>query len=332
MEISIIGVGKVAQDNYIPTLLRHKDVSLTCYSRTFEKTQTVAQRFGIRSAQSLDEIFQRQPEVVFVLTYVEQHLESTQSLLPFKPKRLFLEKPLVAKAGQAHVTQQDFWDGKGLLLQAQEVGTETAMVFNYRFFDQIQRAKRLIQERNLGEAISVVCLTHFACWSHCIDLIMNFAGPVREISAHQGNRAYPFEGAEATDVAASFLIGDHATGVLLGTSGISWNHPLFELTINFEGGRIHFRDLDQDMEVLDYRQNIHDLFSQSRDESRWAKYNQSFDKAVDAYLDSVRAGAPPPVPGIAGLLELQFEASIKKSIAEGRPVLPLQEFPTDPVR
>ena len=332
MEIAIVGVGKVAQDNYIPTLLRHKEVSLTCYSRTVEKTETVAQKFDLRAARTLDELFERQPEAVFVLTHVEQHLESIQSLLPFKPKRLFLEKPLVARDGQAHVAQQDFWDGKALLVQAQEAGTEVAIVFNYRFFDQMQRAKSLIQERDFGEAISVVALTHFACWSHCIDLIMNFAGPVRELSAQQGTRSFPFEGRETVDIAASFLIGKQATGVLLGTSGISWNLPLFELTINFENGRIHFRDLDQDMEMLDYRRNIHELFSPSRDESRWTKYNESFEKSVDAYLDSIRAGAPPPVPGIAGLLELQFEASLKKSIAEHRPVLPLDEFPINPLR
>jgi len=180
--------------------------------------------------------------------------------------------------------QQDFWDGKTLLLQAQEVGAEVAMVFNYRFFDQIQLAQRLIQERNFGDAINVVALTHFA------------------------------------------------TGVLLGTSGINWNFPLFELTVNFEGGRFHFRDLDQDMEVLDYHHSLHQLFSPSRDESRWARYNESFEKSVDAYLASIRKGAPPPVPGIAGLLELQFEASLKKSIAERRPVIPAEEFPTDPVR
>ena len=332
MEIAIVGVGKVAQDNYIPTLLRHKDVSLTCYSRTWERSEEVGKRFGIRPARTLDELFKWVPEAVFVLTHVEQHLESTQALLPFQPKRLFLEKPLVAKRGQAHVTQQDFWDGKKLLLQAQEAGTEVAMVFNYRFFDQIQRAKRLIQEQNFGKPISVFVLTHFACWSHCIDLIMEFAGPVREISAQQGTQAYPFEDGEAVDIAASFILGSGATGVLLGTSGISWNFPLFEITINFEGGRIHFRDLDQDMEVLDYRQNVHELFSPSRDESRWIKYNQSFEKSVDAYLASIRNGATPPVPGIAGLLELQFEASIKKSIADRRPIVASEEFPTDPVR
>ena len=332
MEIAIVGTGKVAQDNYIPTLLRHKDLSLTCYSRTLERAEAVGQRFGVRIARTLDELFERHPEAVFVLTGEREHLEATQSLLPFNPKRLFLEKPLVAGGGQAHVTQQDFWDGKKLLLQAQEAGAEVAMVFNYRFFDQIQRAKRLIQERDFGDAISVVTLTHFACWSHCIDLILNFVGPVLELSAQQGTQSYPFEGGEASDIAASFLIGKQATGVLLGTSGISWHLPLFELTINFVGGRIHFRDLGQDMEVLDYRQNTHELFSPSRDGSRWAKYNESFEKSVDAYLDSIRVGVPPPVPGIAGLLELQFEASIKKSITERRPVLPLEEFPTDPVR
>ena len=332
MEIAIVGAGKVARDNYIPALLRHKDVSLSCYSRTLERAEAIGQKFGVLIARTLDELFERQPEAVFVLTGERQRLEATQSLIPFKPKRLFLEKPMVARAGQAHVTQEDFWDGKTLLLQAQKAGTEVAMVFNYRFFDQIQRARRLIQERDFGEAISVVALTHFACWSHCIDLMLNFVGPLREISAHQGTQPYPFEGGEAKDIAASFLIGRQATGVLLGTSGISWHLPLFELTVNFEGGRIHFRDLDQDMEVLDYRQNIHELFSPSRDESRWTKYNESFEKSVDAYLDSIRAGAPPPVPGLAGLLELQFEASLKKSIAERRPVLPLEEFPTDPVR
>jgi predicted dehydrogenase len=332
MEIALIGVGKVVQDNYLPALLRHKDVSVSCYSRTFERTEAVAHQFGVQAARTLDELFERNPEAVLVLTREDQRLEASQALLPYKPKRIFFEKPLVAKGRQAHVTQQDFWDAKALLLQNQEAGTETAMVFNYRFFDQMQRAKRLIQERNFGEAISVVALTHFACWSHCIDLLMNFAGPVREISAHQGTQLYPFEDGEATDVAASFLLGEHATGTLLGTSGMNWNFPLFELTVNFAGGRIHFRDLDQDMEVLDYHDNVHELFSPVRHESRWTKYNESFDKSVDAYLASIRSGTLPPVPGISGLRELQFEAGIKKSIAERRPVILSEEFPTDPVR
>lgn len=333
MEIAIVGTGRVAERNYVPSLLRHKDVSLTLYSRTPERTEAVGQRFGVRAVRTLKELFERQPETVFVLTGEQQRLEATQALLPFKPKRLFLEKPLVARGGQARVVQEDFWDGKTLLQQAHEAGVEVAMVFNYRFFDQTQRARRLIQERDFGSAVNVVALSHFATWSHCIDLILQFAGPVHEISAQEGTKTYPFfDTEEVPDVVASFLIGEDATGTILGTSAINWHFPLFELIISFERGRIHFRGLDQDMEILDYSDNIHEIHYPSRETSRWNKYNESFEKSVDAYLESIRNGSPPPVPGIAGLLELQFEAGLRKSIAERRPVVLSEEFPTEPVR
>lgn len=59
------------------------------------------------------------------------------------------------------------------------------MVFNYRFFDQIQRQTDY-PGRNFGETVSVMAMTHYACWSHCIDLILEFGGPLQEISAQQG--------------------------------------------------------------------------------------------------------------------------------------------------
>jgi len=54
MEIAIVGVGAVAQDNYLPTLLRHKDVSLTCCSRSIERVEAIGQKFGVRVARTLD--------------------------------------------------------------------------------------------------------------------------------------------------------------------------------------------------------------------------------------------------------------------------------------
>ena len=71
--------------------------------------------------------------------------------------------------------------------------------------------------------------------------------------------------------------------------------------------------------MLDSYGDMHEIAMPSRETSRWDKYDESFEKSVDAYLDSVRAGLPPPVPGIAGLRELQFEASLKRSIAEAAP-------------
>ena len=333
MEIAIVGTGKVAERNYIPSLLRHDDVSLTLHSRTRDRAEALGERFGLAVARSLDELVEREPEAVFVLTGEQERLEVTRRLLALRPKRLFLEKPLVARNGQANVIEQDFWDGKALLEEASAAGAEVAMVFNYRFFDQTVRGLGIIEDRDLGAPVSVIALSHYATWSHCIDLLLQFAGPVRRISAQQGTRAHmhPASGT-APDIAASFLIGQEATGTLLGTNAIDWGFPLFELIVAFERGRLHFRGLDQEMEVLDSNGDVHEIITPSRETSRWDKYDASFDKSISAYLDSVRSGAPPPVPGIAGLRELQFEASLKRSIAEQRPVVPDDDFPTEPVR
>ena len=83
------------------------------------------------------------------------------------------------------------------------------------------------------------------------------------------------------------------------------------------------------MEVLDYSSHRHEIFSLTRATSRWDQYNRSFEKSVDAYLDSVRTGAEPPVPGISGLQELQVEAALKRSIRLGRPVNVQEELPLD---
>jgi predicted dehydrogenase len=333
VEIAIVGTGKVAERNYIPSLIRHDDVSLTLYSRTKERADDLGERFGVPVAGSLDELFGQDPEAVFVLTGEQQRLEAIGALLPFRPRRLFLEKPLVAREGQASVSEQDFWDGKSLLEQATAAGAEVAMVFNYRFFDQTQRALRFVEDRELGSPSNVVGLSHYATWSHCIDLIILLAGRPTRISAQQGTVVHSHSSSgSAADIAASFALGDIATGTLLGTNALGWDFPLFELIVAFERGRIHLRGLDQEMELLDYAGDVHEVVTPSRETSRWDKYDASFDKSVSAYLDTVREGLPPPVAGIAGLLELQFEASLKRSIAEQRPVVPHEEFPIDPIR
>ena len=332
MEVAIVGTGKVAERNYIPALLRHHDVTVSCYSRSPERLHEVADRFGVRAASSLEDLLESKPDAVFVLTGEQDRLEASLAVLPFSPKRLFFEKPLVASQGQARVTVQDFWDGKMLLQQAQASGTEVAMVFNYRFFDQARRAQRLIQERDFGSPIGVVALSHYATWSHCIDLLLLLGGRLSQISGHRGDqvRSHPRSG-EAADLAASFLLDSGAAGTILGTNGVEWEFPLFELIVAFERGRIHLRGLDQDLEVLDHTSGMHEVFRPSRETSRWDKYDASFDKSVAAYLDSIRMGEPPPVPGVAGLLELQFEASLGQSITDGTAVLANEMFPIHPV-
>jgi len=329
LKVAVVGTGKVAH-NYLAAIVQHKDISLSYYNRNRDKAAAVAQQYGGRVADSLAELMTDAPDTVLVLTNESSRYAVTEELLTFHPKRLFFEKPLVAQQGQAAVSEEDFRLAKTLLQRAQAAGTETAMVFNYRFFDQTIQARELIQTHDLGRPVHFTALVHYACWSHCIDLVLDFIGPADTITALATQQSGPCMGSEdVANVTAALRMQNDATGTIIGTCAIDFKLPLYELTLAFERGRISMRDLDGDLELIDYASGRHIVHALRRDVSRWDQYRASFGKAINAYLASVRAGAPPPVPGLAGLRELQFEAALKRSIAQGQPVVLDTAFPLE---
>jgi len=331
LKIAIVATGKVARDNYIPFLATQRDVELGYWNRTESSARSVAATFGGQVFTSLQAVAAWKPTAVMVLTAETARYEIGMELIRLGVPRIFFEKPLVAAAGQAHVTEEDFHAGKRMLDLADAKGCQTAIVFNYRFFDQTIAARNLVESRRLGKVINFTALVHFACWSHCIDLIHHFAGGVQQITALQGQptRNSPELKIDAADVCASLQMKNGATGTLLGTAGMMWRQPLYELTFTFENGRLHLRDLDGTLELLDGSTRLHESHQIVRDNSRWDQYKSSFDKAVGAYLTTLRNGTPPPIPAIEGLRELQVEAAIKRSIAQGRPVMVQDEFPLE---
>jgi predicted dehydrogenase len=330
IKIALVGTGNVATSSYLPYLAKQEGVALSFYNRTRAKAEAAASRFGGSVAGSLRELVEAEPDAVLVLTRETDRYEAALALLELRPKRLFFEKPLVAMRGQANVEEADFVKGREILQRAGMAGVETAMVFNYRFFDQTLKASQIVAARSWGQATNVSALVHYACWSHCIDLVLCFAGAVSEVTALAGHQERGWTGqGGARDIAAAFRTEAEATGTIIGTNGLDFKMPLFELTLAFERGRLHMRDLDGDQEVLDYGTRQHEVYQVSRDSSRWDHYNASFARSLEGYLGSIRAGGPPPIPGIAGLRELQFEAGLKRSAAEGRPVVLAEEFPLD---
>jgi len=325
IKIAILGTGNVARNNYLPYLSKRQDVVLTYFSRTRSKAEECARDFGGRVVDSVQDLLGDNPDAVLVLTRETQRFEATMPLLEGRPRRLFFEKPLVAQNGYANVCEDDFFKARDLLQHAHAAGAQTAMVFNYRFFDQTLRARKIIAERGLGKLIQASLYTHYACWCHCIDLLHLFGGRAAQVSALAGEIPYQ----NAVDVAGSFRLQNGAIGTILGTNGSSFDFPLYETIFNFEKGVIRFSDLDGPMDVLDqtmrYRES-HDLIGQY---SRWDQYNTSFQKSLAAYLDSIACDAPPPVPGLAGLEELQFEAALRRSVAQQRPVDVQREFPLE---
>ncbi|TFH14950.1 MAG: Gfo/Idh/MocA family oxidoreductase [Lentisphaerales bacterium] len=325
VKIAVVGTGNVARNNYLPYLSKQKDVVLTYYSRTRSKAEACVGIFGGRVANSIRELLADEPDAVLVLTAETQRFEAAMALLEGKPKRLFFEKPLVAQNGQAKVCEDDFFKAREVLQHAKAVGAETAMVFNYRFFEQTVRAQKMIDERRFGELTQASLFVNYACWSHCIDLLHLFGGRAARISALAGEVPYN----SAVDVIGSFQLLNGASGTILGTSGSDFNLPLYDLIFNFECGNMRFSDLDGPLEIFDPTTRYRESHLLIGNHSRWDQYQASFEKSLAAYLDSIRRGAPPPVPGLAGLEELQFEAALQRSIAQKRPIDIQQEFSLD---
>ena len=323
IKIAVVGTGGVARDSYLPFLSKQEDVVLTYFSRTRSKAEACARDFGGRVADSILDLLADEPDAVLVLTRETQRFEAAMALLEGRPKRLFFEKPLVAQNGQANVCEDDFFKARDILQRAGAAGTETAMVFNYRFFDQTVRAQNMIRDRNFGKMTQASLSVNYACWSHCIDLLHLFGGRASRISALAGD--IPYQG--AVDVAGSFRLVNEATGTILGTSGTKFDFPLYDMNFNFERGNIRFSDLDGPLDVFDHATRYRESHALIGNHSRWDQYQASFHKSMAAYLDSIRRSTTPPVPGLAGLEELQFEAALRRSVAQKRAVDVQQEFP-----
>lgn len=325
MKIAIVGTGKVARNQYIPYLSGVADVSLGYYNRTQSVAVKVAAENGGGVFSSLSEIAAWEPDAALVLTSETCRDDIATELIDAGVPRLFFEKPLVARGGQAHVTEDDFERGRTLINLAAARGCETAMVFNYRFFDHTVRARKLIQERDLGRVVGVFGATNYNCWSHCIDLIHHLAGEVTEMAGNSGEEVRP--GHDAVDVTAAFRLAGGGAGTLLGTCGWSMKHPLYDLNFLFERGRIRIQDLDGPLDLISGEDGQMERIAPGADYYRWASYNRSFQRSVAAYLESLRTGSEPPVSGLDGLRELQFEAALRRSLAQGRVVNLRAEFP-----
>ena len=325
IKLSIVGTGKVARSNYLPFLSKQDEIDLTYYSRTRSKADECASEFGGRVVDSLDRLIETSPDAILVLTNERDRYRAAKDLLQRKPKRLFFEKPLVAVNGQANVREDDFFKAKEIIEDARAARSETAMVFNYRFFEQTVRLKKMVGERDLGPLINATLFVNYACWSHCIDLLHQFGGGASQISALSGGVGPD----DAEDVAGSFRLVNGATGTILGTSRYSFAFPLYDNIFNFQNGLVRFGDLDGEMAIYENGSRYIERHALIGHHSRWDQYAASFEKSLAAYVESIRKNEPPPVPGIAGLRELQFEASLQRSIAERRPVNVDDEFPIE---
>ena len=325
--IGVAGIGGVAINNYLPFLAKQQEYQLCLCSRDFSKAQQVAEKFQCTAVSTPAEMMAKDPEVIFILNREEFHLDLCRAFLPFAPKRLFVEKPLSARNGQSDVRETDFIEAKCFLSDAEKCGTEVAMNFNYRFFSQTERLRQIVAEKNFGELQQSSWVVNYACWSHMIDLLLAFSGGVSGITGCGSEKIFRSGIEPAYDIAGAFRTVNGGSGTILGTAGTAFQQPLYSAVLSFERGMVSFSDLDISLTVFENGCDDSVTYSLNGNKSRWDRYSASFENSIRAYLESISKGLPPPVRGMDGLRELQFEAALRRAAAQGRYIELDKEFP-----
>ena len=92
IRVAIVGTGKVADQNYLPHIVKNEDVVLSYYNRTQAKAQAMADKYGGRVAGSLADLMADDPDTVLVLTMETDRYQVTDALLAHKSKAHLLRK------------------------------------------------------------------------------------------------------------------------------------------------------------------------------------------------------------------------------------------------
>jgi virulence factor len=185
---AVIGVGSIAKQVHIPTILASNCVIVGVMSQSGTSAERVAHQFNIPTVyRSLDEV---EADCAFVLTPKDTHADIATSLLK-RRMPVFLEKPIATKLR----------DAEAVLETAERAGTLLMIGFNRRYAPVYDALKRewterppdvLIAEKNrpgteyratLENAIHMVDLMRWVCGeAEEVVAASQFDDPYRETS------------------------------------------------------------------------------------------------------------------------------------------------------
>lgn len=184
------------------------------YDRNQEGNAQLAQSFGVRAFESLDELLGAEIEAVYIATPVYLHSEQTARCLR-AGKHVLCEKPLAASVAEA----------QEVVALARKCKVQLGVGFMMRFHSQHQEALKIIREGKLGKP--VYGRAQLSCWYpplegawrqnpsqggggsladmgvHCIDLLEMLFGPVVSVSCRVGNLVHSYR---SEDSAVAMLV------------------------------------------------------------------------------------------------------------------------------
>jgi len=182
----------------------------------------VAQAFGVRPFQHLEELLAAEIDAVYIATPVYAHCEQVARCVR-AGKHVLCEKPLALSVAEA----------QKVVVLARECKLQLGVALMMRFHTQHQKALEFIRSGRLGRL--VYGRAQLSCWyppiegawrqdpaqggggslidmgGHCIDLLEMFFGPVQSVSCRIGNLVHSYRSEDSAVAMLAFESGALAT-------------------------------------------------------------------------------------------------------------------------
>ena len=221
----VVGSGGIARRRTIPEGIAPASNAhlVGVYDTNLKANAEVAQAFGVRAFENLEELLAAEIDAVYVATPVSVHGEHVTCCMK-AGKHVLCEKPLA-------MTVQE---GQEVVALAEACKVQLGVALMMRFQSQHQEALKVIRSGKLGRA--VYGRAQLSCWYppiagawrqdprqggggslvdmgvHCIDLLEMFFGPVASVSCHIGSVVHPY--ASEDSAVATLVFENGALGTV----------------------------------------------------------------------------------------------------------------------
>jgi predicted dehydrogenase len=216
----VIGSGGIARRRTIPEgFVPARNAQLTTVYGTNRATnREVAQEFGAKAVDSIDELLGGDVEAIYVASPVQAHQAQVLACAE-AGKHVLCEKPLGRTVAEA----------EAMVAACSAAGVQLGTAFMMRYQTQHQEAAKLVRAGALGKPVHA--RAQLSCWypllpnafrqdpslggggslidmgSHCIDLLEYFFGPVKTVSCFARSSIHAYASEDSAVVLLQFANG-----------------------------------------------------------------------------------------------------------------------------
>ena len=148
-------------------------------------------------------------------------------------------------------------------------------------------------------------------------MLEHLGGPITSVMAQMGHATY---GAYST-VALALEFASGAVGTMLGSYDSSYAYPDSQLVeVNGTRGRATIHDTVRQLTLSTAGNEERRVWEAGYFNDNARSFALTFDRHVDALLQALRAGSPPPVPASYGRRALELATAAITSFENGRRV------------